>query len=92
MEKIDVKKVRCQAKILGTMVTVGGAMLMTLYKGPIVDLFGSKKYIDTNQSYAPRTTETTDKDWFKGSILLLIATFAWASLFVLQVILNIPTN
>ncbi|KAG4109724.1 hypothetical protein ERO13_D13G003900v2 [Gossypium hirsutum] len=84
MEKIDVKKVRCQAKILGTMVTVAGAMLMTLYKGPIVDLFWSKKYIHTNQSYSPHTTETTDKDWFKGSILLLIATFAWASLFVLQ--------
>ncbi|KAL1124859.1 hypothetical protein V6Z11_A13G003100 [Gossypium hirsutum] len=59
MEKIDVKKVRCQAKILGTMVTVAGAMLMTLYKGPIIDLFWS-------------------------SILLLLATFAWASLFVLQ--------
>ncbi|KAJ6704874.1 WAT1-RELATED PROTEIN [Salix purpurea] len=27
---------------------------------------------------------TTDKDWFKGSILLIIATLAWASLFVLQ--------
>ncbi|MBA0572822.1 hypothetical protein Golob_000130 [Gossypium lobatum] len=84
MEKIDVKKVRCQAKILGTMVTVAGAMLMTLYKGPIVELFWSKKYIHANQSYAPHTTETTDKDWFKGSILLLTATFAWASLFVLQ--------
>ncbi|KHG12908.1 Auxin-induced 5NG4 [Gossypium arboreum] len=84
MEKIDVKKVRCQAKILGTMVTVAGAMLMTLYKGPIIELFWSKKYIHTNQSYAPHTTETTDKDWFKGSILLLLATFAWASLFVLQ--------
>ncbi|KAE8684985.1 WAT1-related protein [Hibiscus syriacus] len=83
MEKIDVKKVRCQAKMLGTTVTVVGAMLMTLYKGPIVDLFWSKNYVHTsqNQSYV---THTTDRDWVKGSILLLIATFAWASLFVLQ--------
>ncbi|KAH1064472.1 hypothetical protein J1N35_029459 [Gossypium stocksii] len=82
MEKIDVKKVRCQAKIVGTMVTVAGAMLMTLYKGPIVELFWSKN-IHPKQSYAD-TSGTTDKDWVKGSILLILATLAWASLFVLQ--------
>ncbi|KAK8651496.1 hypothetical protein V6N13_141097 [Hibiscus sabdariffa] len=83
MEKIDVKKVRCQAKILGTTVTVAGAMLMTLYKGPVVDLFWSKKYVHTSQTPS-YVTHATDKDWVKGSILLLTATFAWASLFVLQ--------
>ncbi|MBA0746322.1 hypothetical protein Gogos_008855 [Gossypium gossypioides] len=82
MEKIDVKKVRCQAKIVGTIVTVAGAMLMTLYKGPIVELFWTKN-IHPKQSYAD-TTGTTDKDWVKGSILLILATLAWASLFVLQ--------
>ncbi|XVF00166.1 hypothetical protein REPUB_Repub03eG0261800 [Reevesia pubescens] len=83
MEKIDIKKVRCQAKIVGTMVTVAGAMLMTLYKGPIVELFWSKNF-HPKQSNATDTTGTSDKDWVKGSILLIIATFAWASLFVLQ--------
>ena len=85
MEKIDLKKVRSQAKILGTMVTVAGAMLMTLYKGPIVELFWTKN-IHPRKSYVTDTTGTTDKDWVKGSILLIIATLAWASLFVLQVI------
>ncbi|XP_022932786.1 WAT1-related protein At5g07050-like [Cucurbita moschata] len=33
MEKLEMKKVRCQAKVVGTTVTVGGAILMTLYKG-----------------------------------------------------------
>ncbi|KAE8713847.1 WAT1-related protein [Hibiscus syriacus] len=83
MEKIDVKKVRCQAKIVGTMVTVAGAMLMTLYKGPIVELFWSRN-IHPKQSFADNTTGNTDKDWIKGSILLILATLAWASLFVLQ--------
>ena len=36
MEKIELKKERCQAKIIGTVVTVAGAMLMTLYKGPLM--------------------------------------------------------
>ncbi|XVE68431.1 hypothetical protein DITRI_Ditri09bG0068100 [Diplodiscus trichospermus] len=83
MEKIDVKKVRCQAKIVGTVVTVAGAMLMTLYKGPVVELFWSKN-IHPKQSSVPDTSGTTDKDWVKGSIFLIFATLAWASLFVLQ--------
>ncbi|XP_011020462.1 PREDICTED: WAT1-related protein At5g07050 [Populus euphratica] len=83
MEKLDIKKVRCQAKLLGTLVTVAGAMLMTLYKGPIVEMLWSK-HIHPRKSYVTDTTGTTDKDWFKGSILLIIATLAWASLFVLQ--------
>jgi len=76
--------VRCQAKLLGTLVTVAGAMFMTLYKGPIVEMLWSK-HIHPRKSYVTDTTGTTDKDWFKGSILLIIATLAWASLFVLQV-------
>jgi hypothetical protein len=84
MEKLDMKKVRCQAKLVGTAVTVAGAMLMTLYKGPIVEMLWSK-HIHPRKSYVTDTTGTTDKDWFKGSILLIIATLAWASLFVLQV-------
>ncbi|KAK6942126.1 EamA domain [Dillenia turbinata] len=84
MEKIDMKKVRCQAKVVGTLVTVAGAMLMTLYKGPIMEMVRTK-HIHTNQSHAPaQTAANEDKDWVKGSIFLIIATFAWASLFVLQ--------
>lgn len=83
MEKIHVKKVWCQAKMVGTLVTVAGAMLMTLYKGPIVEMVWSK-HIHPKKSYVTDTTGTTDKDWFKGSILLIFATLAWASLFVLQ--------
>ncbi|KAL3819669.1 hypothetical protein ACJIZ3_005574 [Penstemon smallii] len=85
MEILDMKKIRCQAKVVGTIITVGGAMLMTLYKGDVINMFWSK-YIHLNQSYAPETTQDTDKDWVKGSILLIIATLAWASFFILQAI------
>lgn len=84
MEKINMKKVRCQAKMVGTAVTVAGAMLMTLYKGPIVELFWSKHAHPHDKSNATASTGSSDKDWFLGSIFLIIATLAWASLFVLQ--------
>ncbi|KAI3444286.1 hypothetical protein Pfo_000951 [Paulownia fortunei] len=85
MEKVDMKKVRCQAKVVGTIVTVAGAMLMTLYKGHVLNMVWSKD-IHPRKSYVTDTTQDTDKDWFKGSILLIIATLAWASFFILQAI------
>ncbi|KAL2656223.1 hypothetical protein AAZV13_04G107500 [Glycine max] len=85
MEKINMKKVRCQAKVVGTLVTVAGTMLMTLYKGPRVEMVWTKHAPHHGQiNNATYTTTYSDKDWFIGSILLIIATLAWASLFVLQ--------
>ncbi|XP_022138963.1 WAT1-related protein At5g07050 [Momordica charantia] len=81
MENLDMKKLRCQAKILGTLVTVAGAMLMTLYKGPLVQMAWSKH---SSNSSTNSDENSANKDWFKGSIFLIIATLAWASLFVLQ--------
>lgn len=86
MEKVHIKKLRCQAKVVGTVVTVAGAMLMTLYKGHVVKMLWSD-YIHPKQAYAPvGAAQNADKDWVKGSILLIIATFAWASFFILQAI------
>ncbi|BAT92791.1 hypothetical protein LR48_Vigan05g073500 [Vigna angularis] len=88
MEKLNMKKVRCQAKVVGTMVTVGGAMVMTLYKGPLVEMVWTKHALHQNQTNNATTTNNgttpSDKDWLIGSIFLIIATLAWASLFVLQ--------
>ncbi|ONK63666.1 uncharacterized protein A4U43_C07F17630 [Asparagus officinalis] len=83
MEKINLKKVIYQTKVVGTLVTVAGAMLMTLYKGPIVEMVWSK-YVHLHQSPVSTSSESANKDWFLGSIFLIIATLAWASLFILQ--------
>ncbi|KAM3339721.1 WAT1-related protein [Capsicum galapagoense] len=81
MEKVDIKKIRCQAKVLGTIVTVAGAMLMTLYKGHVVNIIWSNHI---NYNVTEITNGTYNKDWVKGSIFLILATLAWASFFILQ--------
>ena len=86
MEKLNVRKVRCQPKVIGTVVTVVGAMLMTLYKGQVISFLGSK-YMHHPTNYVPKNnTDSGEKDWFKGSVLLVLATLSWASSSFRQVI------
>ncbi|KAF3790081.1 WAT1-related protein [Nymphaea thermarum] len=84
MEKVHLKKLRSQAKVVGTLVTVAGAMLMTLYKGPIVELPWARHAHEVAQGEAAAAAAA--KDWVKGSIFLIIACLAWAAFFILQVV------
>ncbi|XP_042381241.1 WAT1-related protein At5g07050-like [Zingiber officinale] len=85
MEKVNLKKVMYQAKVVGTLVTVAGAMVMTLYKGPILEMVWSQ-HGNSGASNSQPTAESSSKEWLLGSIFLILATLAWASLFVLQAV------
>ncbi|XP_074579245.1 WAT1-related protein At5g07050-like isoform X2 [Curcuma longa] len=84
MEKLDLKQIRSQAKLIGTLVTVAGAMLMTLYKGPIMHMVWTKYMPVRPRESDSATDDSSSENWFMGCIFLIIATLAWASFFVLQ--------
>lgn len=83
LELVNIKEVRGQAKLIGTLVTFGGALLMTMYKGPVVGLFSwSSKSIHHASSSSGNASE---KHLVAGTLLLLLACAAWSCFYVLQV-------
>ncbi|XP_050385592.1 WAT1-related protein At2g39510 [Argentina anserina] len=81
LEMVDIRKLHSQAKILGTIVTVGGAMLMTLVNGPMLTLPWTRS-ISQHQS----TSSTASQHPIIGALMITAGCFCWASFIILQAI------
>ncbi|KAK8623591.1 hypothetical protein V6N13_118474 [Hibiscus sabdariffa] len=81
LEKINLKKIRSVAKIIGTAITVVGEMVVTLYKGPIIDFIKSGGAIHHGS-----TDESADKNWVTGTIMLLGSIFGLSSFFYFAIL------
>ncbi|KAK4579080.1 hypothetical protein RGQ29_028951, partial [Quercus rubra] len=81
LEKVDIRKRGSQAKVLGTIVTIGGAMLMTLVKGPSWNL----PWI---YGHGHQESESTanKKNVTKGSLMMLAGFFCQSGYVNLQAI------
>ncbi|CAN1747025.1 WAT1-related protein At2g39510 [Linum perenne] len=80
LEKVKLNKVHSQAKLLGTVVTVGGAMLMTLIKGARLDMPWTKG-IDHSSA-----TSMVAQDPIKGAVMIAVGCICWAGFIILQAI------
>ncbi|KAK9083424.1 hypothetical protein Scep_029895 [Stephania cephalantha] len=77
MEVLNIKSQRGIAKVLGTIISLAGVMIMTLFKGPkLRSLWGAVICIKRNS--------TIHENWLKGSILAVASCIAWSMFFVLQ--------
>ncbi|KAE8669454.1 WAT1-related protein [Hibiscus syriacus] len=74
-------EVRSIAKVIGTLVTLSGALLMTLYKGRVIELIWSR---NTSHHGSRRTGDSSDKHWISGTLLILVGCVAWSCFYVLQ--------
>ncbi|KAH7865153.1 hypothetical protein Vadar_002914 [Vaccinium darrowii] len=75
-----------QAKVLGAVVCVGGAMLLSFYHGSVVIIGGSSihwKYADKIEKGNSGNT-THDNNFILGAFLLLASTMSWGAWLVIQ--------
>ncbi|KAK6158187.1 hypothetical protein DH2020_005501 [Rehmannia glutinosa] len=82
IEKVNLKSIRSHAKITGTLVTVGGAMIMTLISGPIIGLPWTHKSHESHASTNPNDKE----DPVKGAIMISVGCVGYAAFYTLQAI------
>ncbi|CAA7029474.1 unnamed protein product [Microthlaspi erraticum] len=82
LEKVNIRKIHSQAKILGTIVTVGGAMLMTVVKGPLIPL----PWANPNETHQDSIHPGVKPDLTKGALLIAIGCICWAGFVNLQAI------
>lgn len=64
MEKVAIKSLSTQAKVLGTIVSISGAFIVTLYIGPPI-------IIALRSSHSlHQTLKSSDQSWAIGGLLL----------------------
>lgn len=82
LEQVHLKRRDGMAKVLGTLASVGGASLITLYKGPTI-----YKPTTTLQKFhilASLGDHSKEKNWTFGCICLIFRCLCWSSWFILQ--------
>ncbi|CAJ2647616.1 unnamed protein product [Trifolium pratense] len=80
MENLNLKQHSSQAKVIGTLVSIGGALIVTLYKGiPLIS--DSFQNIEMG---AIGIYLSVKSDWIIGAFLLATASFCLSVLFIIQ--------
>ncbi|KAJ8535466.1 hypothetical protein K7X08_023186 [Anisodus acutangulus] len=81
LEKVNIKRLPSQAKIVGTAVTFGGAMIMTLIGGPTLGLPWTRHHPNITTSASP-----TELHPIKGALFIAAGCICWSCFYNLQAI------
>ncbi|XP_047342224.1 WAT1-related protein At1g21890-like [Impatiens glandulifera] len=84
IERVNLKQLHSIAKVIGTAITVMGAMVMTLYKGPIVNILWYSSADGTSHHDDGGAASGSDHHWAIGTIMLLACIVGWSGFFILQ--------
>ncbi|KAI7751918.1 hypothetical protein M8C21_001929 [Ambrosia artemisiifolia] len=75
------KSLHSQGKLIGTLVTVGGGMIMTLIRGPAIQFPWINHHTLHNQT---SVNTSTTQDQIKGSLMIIVGCFSWTSFVIVQ--------
>ncbi|KAJ8438130.1 hypothetical protein Cgig2_033009 [Carnegiea gigantea] len=76
LEGLDIKKPHGLAKAMGTLVSLGGVLTITLYRGPTIKRLWESPIHLTRGGF--------QKDWIKGPILSAASCITWSIWFTMQ--------
>lgn len=79
MENLKMRSWHTRAKIAGTLITVAGALVMILYKGPVVDFFWTK-----GRPHHGGDDQQVGGEFLKGTFMLIFSCFCWSAFFIVQ--------
>ncbi|XP_020210952.1 WAT1-related protein At3g30340 [Cajanus cajan] len=81
IEKVNIQSKSGKAKVMGTFVCIGGAMLLVLYKGmPLIN--PQSQHMANKITNTPPTAKLAK--WIIGSLLLTVGCLLWSSWFIIQ--------
>ncbi|CAN1257607.1 WAT1-related protein At2g39510, partial [Linum perenne] len=80
LEKVKWRKMHSQGKVLGTFVTVAGAMVMTCVKGSNLELPWKLSLVGKANADLPEDAQ----DPIKGSLMIAAGCLSWAAFMILQ--------
>lgn len=83
LEKVNIRSLHSMAKVLGTVAAVGGAMFMTMVKGPILNLPWDRKANRYQQESAK--TLVNKHDTLMGALMITAGYACWSAFIILQV-------
>ncbi|KAL8218170.1 hypothetical protein R6Q57_021543 [Mikania cordata] len=83
LEMVRMKSLHSQGKIIGTLVTVGGAMIMTLIRGPAIPFPWTNHQTLHHQT---SINTVTAQDQINGSLMITIGCFCWATFVIVQAV------
>ncbi|XP_043709561.1 WAT1-related protein At1g09380-like [Telopea speciosissima] len=83
LERVGIKKRSGKAKVLGTILCVGGAMLMSVYKGRFINIMESSIHWRYAESMH-KTDSSTKSNMFLGPLLIFAGCIAWSLWFIIQ--------
>ncbi|XP_057820039.2 auxin-induced protein 5NG4-like [Cryptomeria japonica] len=78
LEKVNMRSIRGEAKLLGTLICVIGALVMTLYKGPLIEKHWPRSlHVGGNHFVI--------EDWQMGCLYLFGSCICWSAWIIMQV-------
>ncbi|KAL0694579.1 hypothetical protein Bca4012_061759 [Brassica carinata] len=83
-EAVGIRKVSGQAKVMGTVVCVAGAMVLSFYHGHTIGIGESKIHWAYAQNITSHGSGSNGSNFFLGPFMIMAAAVSWAVWFIIQ--------